>query len=70
MGGVVNAQNGVVNMLPFSVSDWPLNVTEPLSFRKDSCLLVVRGSRNEQGHGTYYYKFKGNGFELLKAESE
>lgn len=67
MGGAIDARNGSVAMLPFTVSDWPLDVTEPLSFKRDSCLLVIQGSRNEQGHGTYYYKFEGNRFELLKA---
>jgi len=66
MGGVIDAMNGHVVMLPFTVSDWPLDVIEPLSFKKDSCLLVVRGSRNEDGHGIYYYRFNSNKFDLLK----
>jgi len=64
MGGAIDANTGDVNMLPFSVSDWPLDVLEPLDFRKDSCLLVVRGSRNEKGHGTYFYKFEQGAFKL------
>jgi hypothetical protein len=67
MGGAVDTKSGNVVMLPFTISDWPLEVTEPLSFRKDSCLLVAQGSRNEQGHGTYYYKFNGRQFDLVKA---
>lgn len=67
MGGAINVKTGDVAMLPFTVSDWPLNVTEPLQFKKDSCLLTVQGSRNEEGHGKYYYKFDGSSYELLKA---
>ena len=67
MGGVIDVKSGHVVMLPFTVSDWPLDVTEPLSFKKDSRLLVVQGSRNEQNPGTYYYRFDGNKFSLLKS---
>ena len=67
MGGAIDTKTGRVTMLPFTISDWPLDVTEPVSFRKNSCLLIVRGSRNEQGHGTYYYRFSGKAFDLDKA---
>lgn len=67
MGGAIDVKNGNVTMLPFTVSDWPLEVTEPLSFKKDSCLLVAQGSRNEKGHGIYYYRFSGNKFALVKS---
>ncbi|MEM5437118.1 hypothetical protein [Paraburkholderia diazotrophica] len=66
----IDVRTGAVTMVPFTVSDWPLDVTEPLSFRKDSCLLIVRGSRNEKGRGTYYYRFDGKYFRLLKAIEE
>lgn len=67
MGAAIDARTGWVTMLPFTVSDWPLDVAEPISFRKNSCLLIVQGSRNEQGHGTYYYRFSGRRFDLDKA---
>jgi hypothetical protein len=67
MGATIDAKDGRVVMLPFTVSDWPLDVTEPLSFKKDSCLLFIKGSRNEEGSGTYYYRFDGNKFNLLKS---
>lgn len=63
----IDAKTGKVVMLPFTVSDWPLDITEPLSYRKDSSLLIVRGSRNERGPGTYYYRFDGAAFRLIEA---
>lgn len=66
MAVVIDKSSGRVTSLPFTVSDWPLNVTEPLEYRANSCLLVVRGSRNESNeHGTYYYTFDGAKFHLL-----
>ena len=70
MAAAIDAPTGAVTMLPFTVSDWPLDVTEPLSYRKDSSLLVIRGSRSEKGNGTYYYDFGGKAFRLLKAIEE
>jgi hypothetical protein len=67
MAAAIDAHTGAVTMLPFTVSEWPLEVTDPLSYRKNSSLLIVRGSRNEQGQGTYYYRFDGKTFELLRA---
>ncbi|AQS84899.1 MAG: hypothetical protein ABF876_07970 [Acetobacter aceti] len=68
MGGAINVVTGAVTMLPFTVSDWPLDVTEPLSWRRDSTLLVVTGSLNETGHGKYFYDFDGKAFHLLQTE--
>ena len=67
MAAAIDARTGKVVMLPFTVSDWPLDVTEPLDYRKDSALLIVRGSRNERGHGTYYYRFDGTAFTPVNA---
>jgi len=48
-----------------------MDVTAPLSYRTNSCLLVVRGSRNEStDRGTYYYAFDGKAFTLLKSKNE
>jgi len=38
---------------------------EPLQFRIDSKLLIVSGSRNEKGEGTYYYKWDKNLLKLM-----
>lgn len=71
MAAAIDAKTGRVTSLPFTVSDWPLEVTEPLSYHATSCLLVVRGSRNESAeHGTYYYTFDGKAFQLRASEIE
>ncbi|MBN3809759.1 hypothetical protein [Paraburkholderia sp. Ac-20347] len=71
MAAAIDTRSGRVTSLPFNVSDWPLDVTEPLAFRADSCLLVVRGSRNERAeHGTYYYMFDGKVFRLRASRME
>jgi len=70
MAAAIDTHTGAVYKLPFTVSDWPLEVTEPLSYQAASRLLVVRGSRNEKGHGTYYYAFDGRSFKLVAEEPE
>ena len=71
MAAAVDAKSGHVTSLPFTVSDWPLDVTEPLSYRANSCLLVVRGSRNESAeHGVYYYAFDGKAFQLRASTTD
>ncbi|MBV8617531.1 MAG: hypothetical protein JOY84_01620 [Curvibacter sp.] len=64
MAAAIDARSGQVAMLPFTVSDWPLSVSEPLSYRKDSCLLGVQGRRNEQAPGAYFYRFDGKRFRV------
>jgi hypothetical protein len=71
MAAAIDAKTGRATSLPFTVSDWPMDVTEPLSYHVDSCLLIVRGSRDESAeHGTYYYVFDGTAFRLRAAEPE
>jgi hypothetical protein len=66
MAAAIDKRSGRVTSLPFTVSDWPLNVTEPLAYRADSRLLVVSGRRNERGDaGPHDYLFDGRGFRLL-----
>lgn len=65
MGAVIDAKTGTVTKIPFTISDWPLAVTEPLHYKLGSSLLIVQGSRNEKGNGTYYYHFVGDRFVLL-----
>ncbi len=70
MAAAIDTKTGHVSSLPFTVSDWPLNVTEPLNFHVNSCLLVVQGSRNEsKQHGTYYYAFDGKSFRLQASDA-
>jgi hypothetical protein len=40
---------------------------DPLEFRKDSRLLKVVGSRNDEGVGTYFYEWKNNRLRLVRA---
>lgn len=71
MAAAIDVKSGRVTSLPFTISDWPMDVTEPLSYRANSCLLVVRGSRNESTErGTYYYVFDGKAFMLRASENE
>jgi hypothetical protein len=64
---VIDAKTGTVVWLPFTVCCWDADVDEPIAFRRDSRLIVVHGSRNETGGGTYYYVFERGQFVLLKA---
>jgi hypothetical protein len=66
----IDAKTGVVVWLNFSVCCWQLQVKEPLEFKLNSSLLIVRGSRNVEGQGTYYYLLKDQEFVLLKAEEK
>ncbi|VVD30291.1 conserved protein of unknown function [Paraburkholderia dioscoreae] len=71
MAAAIDAKSGRVTSLPFTVFDWPIDVTEPLSYRADSCLLGVHGSRNESTErGTYYYAFDGKTFRLRTSANE
>jgi hypothetical protein len=70
MGGIVDAKTGKVYSIPFSVCCWGFDVDEkfePVDFRLDSKLIVITGARNEEGNGTYYYKFENNRLTLVKA---
>jgi hypothetical protein len=66
MAAAIDAKTGAVTRLPFTVSNWPLDVTEPLDYKADSRLLIVRGSRNEKRNGIYYYEFVQHNFKLLR----
>lgn len=70
MAAAIDAKTGTVTRLPFTVSNWPLSVTEPLEYKLDSRLLIVHGSRNEKGNGTYYYEFAGDSFKLVREMAE
>ncbi|MFM0646936.1 hypothetical protein PQR14_21645 [Paraburkholderia bryophila] len=63
----IDAKTGGVIWLPFTVCCWDVDVNEPIEFRRDSSLIVVHGSRNETGGGTYYYRLEGSEFVLVKA---
>lgn len=63
----IDAKTGHVAWLPFTVCCWDVDVKEPIESRRDSRLIVVHGSRNETGSGTYYYVLDKGGFKLVKA---
>lgn len=67
MAAAIDAKTGFVTWLPFTVCCWSIQITEPLEFHPSSRLLVVHGSRNEQGDGnaTHYYEFQNNKFKHL-----
>jgi hypothetical protein len=67
LAAAIDIKTGLVTRLPFTISNWPLSVTEPLEFKIDSRLLAIRGSRDEKGSGTHYYEFLGDKFKLLGA---
>lgn len=62
MAAAIDAKTGGVTWLPFTVCCWEPNILEPLEFRPNSSLLIVHGSRDEQGSGVHYYNFDGRQF--------
>lgn len=65
MSAAIDAKTGAVTWLPFTVCCWEANISEPLEFRPDSRLLIVHGSRDEQGSGVHYYNFDGRRFSEI-----
>lgn len=65
MSAAIDAKTGAVVWLPFTVCCWEPGIAEPLQFKRDSRLLVVHGSRNEQGGGVHYYQFDGKQFSEI-----
>jgi hypothetical protein len=64
MGAAIDAKTGAVAWVPFTVCCWNLEITEPLEYRRESRLLIVHGSLDEQGAGSavHYYEFDGTRF--------
>ncbi len=66
MGAILDARNGTVTWLPFTVCCGRDYDAEPIEFRPDSKLLVIRGVRNEQGaNGTFYYRYEQDSLKLI-----
>lgn len=62
----IDRLTGRIAWFPFSISNWPVDVTEPLKFSLNSRLLVVQGQLDEKGSSkTRRYRFDGSRFELL-----
>lgn len=64
----VDARTGETVWLPFTVCCWDVDIDQPIEFRRNSKLVIVHGSRNETGNGTYYYLFDQNRFTLLRGD--
>lgn len=66
MGVILDARSGNVTWLPFTVCCFQDATKEPIEFRRDSTLLVIRGMRNEQGeNGTFYYQYDHDDLRLI-----
>ena len=59
----IDRASGRVTWFPSTVSGWPLEVTEPLTYRRTSRLLIVQGQLDEQGPvATRAFVFDGRRF--------
>lgn len=62
----IDRLTGRVLWFPVTVSGWPMTVTEPLTFARNSRLLVVQGMLNErEPSATRQYVFDGRRFQQL-----
>ncbi len=62
----IDAGAGSVTWLPSTVCCWPLAMTEPLEYRRDSRLLIVHGALNEKGSGVHVFLISGSHFALVR----
>lgn len=69
MSFALDKKSGEVTWLPFTVCCWDDAKlgTKPISFKKDSRLIIITGSRNEQGSGVYHYELKKTQFDLVQS---
>ena len=58
----IDAGAGSVTWLPPTVCCWPLAMTEPLEYRRDSRLLIVHGALNEKDAGVHAFLFSNGHF--------
>jgi hypothetical protein len=74
---VVDAADGKVYRAPFRVLGWQMvkfegklaaddDKFEPLSYQKQSRLLIARGCPEEKNCGSYFYEWTGTQFKLLR----
>jgi hypothetical protein len=63
----IDARNGKVAWLPYSLCCWTDQVSEPLRFRSNSDLLILNGQRDERGvNGPHYVRLLGGRFIALR----
>jgi hypothetical protein len=71
MGAAIDARTGKVYWWNFSVCCWGATDEkfEPISFRRDSKLIVFSGLRNEKegDDGAHFYKFENGRFVHLRS---
>jgi hypothetical protein len=67
---LIDAKKGTVYDGPFAVLGWGWpqfgEGSEPLSFRADSRLLIVRGCPEEKNCGAYFYEWTGSSLKLIR----
>lgn len=64
----VDAKTGRVTWLPFTLCCWESSIPEPVLFRLDSELLILKGQRDEVGgSGPHYFRLLGGHFVELPA---
>jgi hypothetical protein len=69
---IVDSRDGTVFQPPFaalSVATMPVEV-EPLTFKLDSRLLIVRGCPEEKNCATYFYRWEAPRFKLIRRVGE
>lgn len=65
---IVDAKDGRVFMMPFTVTTVGEEVIDPVQFDLQSDLLIVNGSRNDQPeNGSFYYRWDGNQLTLIRS---
>ena len=65
---IIDARTGAVYFTPsllLVVGEMGQN-EDRLQFRKNSRLLIIVGSRNEEGNGKYFYLWKNNRLQLIR----
>jgi hypothetical protein len=71
MGAIVDVATGKVHWFPGDLCCWYEmgEEVEPVEFRRDSKLIILNGTLNEQGDvARRFYKFEKNSLVLLKTE--
>ncbi len=62
----IDARTGRVSWLPDTICCWDESVSDPVAYRLDSELIILKGRRNEKENGTWYWRFTNGRFVLLE----
>ena len=67
---IVDAKDGRICDAPFQALAWGVPMmkdsVEPLAYKLDSRLLIVRGCPEEETCGSYFYEWTGTRFKLIR----